>query len=97
MFVVVALVAYWFASVKLGLDPTGSWVLAVIAALGWLGFAAVFWPFVPCPAPGCDKGKVRRSGKRVAYRKCWWCGGAGSRLRWFRRFYDHMRPKKRGG
>lgn len=90
MFIVIALVAVWIAHAQLGLDPHSSVIVGALAAVAWLAFAAVFWPFTPCEFPGCDKGKVRRPGKRATYRPCWWCGGAGARLRWGRRLYDHL-------
>lgn len=94
--VVVAAVVAWLAWHVLGLGLVPTAVVVVGAVMAWSAFAAVFWPFVPCPMPFCEKGKVRRpgKGKRRSYRRCGWCKGKGERVRWFRRFYDEVRPSK---
>lgn len=78
-----------------GWDPVSVVVGTGVAVLGWEASASVFWPFTPCPAPFCSKGKVRRPGHK-SWRKCGWCGGAGSRIRWGRRMYESLRPTKHG-
>lgn len=93
MTLLVAAVAAWIAW---GMDPLSVVVVSGLAALTWSLFAAAFWPFTPCPAPFCEKGKVRRPGKRKTWRRCGWCGGSGARLRWGRRVYDALRPAKHG-
>lgn len=96
MFIVVAIVVTALAHGGAGMDAQPSLALGLLAGFGWLAFAGVFWPFVPCPAWGCDKGKVRRPGKRAAFRPCWWCGGSGTRTRWFRRAFEaYRRPRRR--
>ena len=88
--VLAGLLAWW----QLELDPQSVLVVAAVAGVAFSAWASVFWPFTPCPAPLCDKGKIRRPGKRKTYRKCGWCGGKGERVRWLRRLYDEVRPSK---
>lgn len=72
------------------MDAMSAWIVVALIWTAWQVFAAVFWPFVPCPMWRCEKGKTRRPGKSKAWRACWWCGGDGRRLRLLRRLYDHL-------
>lgn len=62
-------------------------ILAAVAWALWYLAVTVWWPFVSCPRRKCEGGKVR-SPNRKAWRKCWWCAGKGSRVRWGRRLYE---------
>lgn len=91
----VAALAHW----GVGLDAPSVVVTTAVATAAWSLFASVFWPFVACPAPFCERGKVHRPGqKRAKWRSCWWCHGSGKRTRWGRRLWDgHLtRGRKRG-
>lgn len=49
--------------------------------------ACAWWPYVKCPWPKCEGGKVRSfSGK--SWRPHWPCGGSGKRVRIGRRVFD---------
>lgn len=70
--------------------------LAAAAAAAALGYwaACIWWPFVECPHPRCDRGK-RTSPSGRAWRPCWWCKGRGSRIRWGRRLYEAMTGRRK--
>jgi hypothetical protein len=74
---VALLLAYWHAP---------GWLFVVGLVVAYLA-SAVWFPFAACLAPKCEGGRVRSSSRKT-WRKCWWCGGKGSRVRWGRRLYE---------
>lgn len=76
-----------------GLPGAGGLIVVGLGLAALYIAATVWWPFVSCPWPKCEGGK-RRSPTRKAWRKCWWCRGSGSRIRWGRRLYEAVTGKR---
>lgn len=79
-----------------GLPPGGGlpWgtltVIGLVAAALYVA-ACSWWPFTAC-RHRCEGGRVRSPSGR-AWRRCWWCKGRGSRVRWGRRVFDAVRGR----
>jgi hypothetical protein len=66
------------------------WTAMAVVAVCWYPVSCAFHPYRDCGV--CSgTGSHRRHDDRSLSRPCWWCKGAGKRLRWGRRLWNRRR------